>query len=158
MTKYYITGLADTLTEEVRETRRSPGYGHPVHQEVASGTGPCRACLEEFRVGEEERILFTYRPSTDNGNLGAPGPVFIHAQRCRQYRASSFPPGLRSLPLVIEGIAKDNRVPESRRVTGAEIDAALTDLLGNPEIEYLHVRHGVAGCHIARVSRGVRQS
>jgi hypothetical protein len=154
VTGYYITGLADTLTAEVRETRRSPEYGHPVHQEVAAGTGPCRACLEQFRVGEEERILFTYRPPTGNGNLGAPGPVFIHADRCQQYRASSFPPGLRSLPLVIEGIAKDDRVPESRRATGDEIDAALTDLLDNPEIEYLHVRHGVAGCHIARVHRG----
>ena len=154
MIEFHIAGLPDTLTEEVRATLRSPGYGHPVYQEVAAGTGPCRACLEQFRVGEEERILFTYRPTSDNGNLGAPGPVFIHARRCEQYRDSSFPPGLRSLPLLIEGIGKDDRIPVTRRVTGTEVDGVVAELLGDPHVEYLHVRHGEAGCHIARVNRG----
>jgi hypothetical protein len=108
-------------------------------------------------LGEEERILFTYRPVSDNGNLGAPGPVFIHAEHCTQYSGSSFPPGLRSLPLLIEAVATDNRVPVSRRVTGDEVDGALAELLGNPEVDYLHVRHGEAGCHIARVNRVQRQ-
>ena len=157
MIEYYIAGLDDTLTEEVRATGRSPGYGHPTYEEVATGTGPCRACLEQFRIGEEERILFTYRPPTDNGNLGAPGPVFIHAERCTQYRGSSFPPSLRTLPLLVEGVAKDNRVPVSRRVTGAEIDGALAELFGHPDVDYLHVRHGDAGCHITRVNRIQRQ-
>jgi hypothetical protein len=121
---------------------------------VASGTGPCRACLQQFRVGGEERILFTYRPGSENGNLGAPGPVFIHAEKCEQYRGSSFPAGLRSLPLIIEGIASDNRVPASRSVTGDEVDDALVELLADPEIDYLNVRHGEAGCHIARIHRG----
>ena len=156
MTAYYISGLADDFTEEVRRTMKSPEYGHPAHQEVAGGTGPCRACLEQFRVGEEERILFTYRPASERGNLGAPGPVFIHARSCQQYRGSSFPPGLKSLPLLIEGVARDSRVPETRRVTGEEIDAALNELLANPDVEYLHVRHGEAGCHIARVNRSTQ--
>ena len=153
MFEYHIAGLPDALTEEVRTTLRSPGFGHPIYQEVASATGPCRACLQQFRVGEEERILFTYRPRHDNGNLGAPGPVFIHAEQCQQYEGSAFPPGLRSLPLLIEGIASDNRVPVSRSATGGEIDDALAELLANPDVDYLNVRHGVAGCHIVRVNR-----
>ena len=154
MFEYHIAGLPDALTEEVRTTHRSPGYGHPTYQELASGSGPCRACLQQFRLGEEERILFTYRPRTGNGNLGAPGPVFIHAEKCEQYRGSTFPAGLRSLPLLIEGIANDNRVPLSRAVTGDEVDDALAELLANPEVDYLNVRHGEAGCHIVGVHRG----
>ena len=153
MTAYYMSGLADDFTEEVRRTMKSPEYGHPAVKEVAKGTGPCRACLEQFRVGEEERILFTYRPASDSGNVGAPGPVFIHAEACQQYRGSTFPPGLKSLPLLIEAVARDNRIPVSRRVEGTDVDTVLTELLANPEVEYLHVRHGEAGCHIARINR-----
>ena len=156
MTAYYMAGLADDFTDEVRRTMKSPEYGHPAYQEVAGGTGPCRVCFEQFHVGKEERILFTYRPASAGGNLGAPGPVVIHARRCQQYSGSSFPPGLKSLPLLIEGIARDNRIPASRKATGEDVDAALGELLANPDVEYLHVRHGEAGCHIVRIDRSAK--
>jgi len=151
---FHILGLPDELTEEVRRTLVAPEYGHPVLRELAAGTGPCRACLEQFHVGEEERLLFTYRPASGNGSLGAPGPVFIHAQTCRQYRGTVFPPGLRTLPLVIESRASDDRVPAARKVAGSAVEAVLEELFADPQVDYLHVRHGEAGCHIARVGRG----
>ena len=153
MAEYHILGLSNEVTAEVRRSLRAPEYGHPVLREVAGGTGPCRACLEQFKVGEEERLLFTYRPASGDGTLGAPGPVFIHASVCRQYRGTEFPPGLRSLPLVIEARASGNRIPAARMVSGTEVDRALDELFKNPEVDYLHVRHGEAGCHIARVDR-----
>jgi len=157
MSGFEIHGLTDDFTREVRETGKSPGYGHPVVRELARGTGPCRACLEQFRIGEEERLLFTYRPASTNGTLGAPGPVFIHADACLQYRGTDFPPGLRSLPLLIEARASENRVIVSCAATGAAIDGALAELLANPDVDYLYIRHGEAGCHIARVDRAKAQ-
>lgn len=154
MTGYHITGLTDDITEEVRRTLRSPGYGHPVHREVAAGTGPCRACLETFRPGAEDRLLFTYRPAGGAGTLGAPGPVFIHARTCTRYRGTSFPVPLLGLPLLIEARTADNRIPAVRAATGADVDRVLDELLADPDVEYLNVRHGEAGCHIARVDRG----
>jgi hypothetical protein len=47
MAVFHLLGLSDALTREVRKTRLSPGYGHPVVSETARGTGPCRACLEQ---------------------------------------------------------------------------------------------------------------
>ena len=154
MTGFHVLGLPEVLTGEVRQTGRSPGYGHPVFREVARGTGPCRACLEQFQVGEEERLLFTYRPASREGMLGAPGPVFIHARACPQYRGTAFPPGLRSLPLLLEAWATGNRILSARRVTGAETDAVIAELLKDPRTAWLHVRHGEAGCHIASINRG----
>ena len=154
MTVFHVLGLSDALTREVRQTRRSPDYGHPVVGELAGGTGPCRSCLEPFRVGLEERLLFTYRPASREGMLGAPGPVFIHTRECRQYRGTAFPPGLLSFPLFIEAWASGNRIHSARRVTGAETGEVLAELLGDPRTAYLHVRHGEAGCHIASVDRG----
>lgn len=154
LTEYHILGLDGDITDEVRRTRRSPQYGHPAHHEIATGTGPCRACLEPFRVGEEERLLFTYRPLLGNGTLEAPGPVFIHARPCTQYRGTAFPETLHALPLLVEAKARDNRIPEALRVSGRDVDPVLVRLLAKPEVEYVHVRHGEAGCHIARVDRG----
>lgn len=154
MREFHILGLSDELTEAVRRTMRSPEYGHPAVREIATGTGPCRACLEQFEVGVEERLLFTYRPAGADGNVGAPGPVFIHARDCTQYRGNVFPPALRSLPLLVEARAGENRVPFARRVSGEEIDAVLAELLADPQVKYVHVRNAEAGCHIARADRG----
>lgn len=151
--QFYLRGLDDHLTTEVRETLRSPEYGHPAMREVARGTGPCRACLGLFAVGAEERLLFTYRPAERDGTLGAPGPVFIHADPCPRYEGSTFPPSLRALPLLIEARAAENRVLGSRRATGEAIDEALEALLADPAVQYLYLRHGEAGCHIAKVER-----
>lgn len=151
--QFVVRGLDDHLTAEVRRTLRSPEYGHPAMQEVARGTGPCRACLGLFTVGAEERLLFTYRPAESDGTLGAPGPVFIHAEPCRRYVGSTFPPALRALPLLFEARAAGNRVLAARRATGEGIDEVLASLLADPAVDYLYVRHGEAGCHIAKVER-----
>jgi len=154
MAIFHLLGLSDALTREVRETSLSPGYLHPVLCETARGTGPCRACLEQFQVGKEERLLFTYRPTSRDGMLGAPGPVFIHARDCRQFRGTAFPPGLLSLPLLVEAWATGNRIHSARQATGSEVDRVVRELLEDPDTAYLHVRHGEAGCHIASVERG----
>lgn len=154
MTAFHILGLPDELTREVRETHRSPGYGHPTVSEVASGTGPCRACLEPFRMGEEERLLFTYRPPSRGGTLGAPGPVFIHAEACPQYRGGRFPSALASMPLMVEAWGAANRILAARETTGANAETVIAELLADLAVDHLAVRHGEAGCHITRVGRG----
>jgi len=150
---FHITGLPEALTREVRETLKSPGYGHPVLREVARGTGPCRACLDTFAVGEEERLLFTHRPPSQDGTLGAPGPVFIHANDCGRYDANSFPSGIRALPLFVEARAGGNRVLSAHEATGETIDAIIGELLSDGTVDFLHLRHAEAGCFIARVDR-----
>jgi hypothetical protein len=154
MQDYHIVGLTDEFAAEVRRTMRSPEYGHPAVREVATGTGPCRVCLRRFEVGLDERILFTYRSVVDEDTVGAPGPVFIHANACARYQDTRFPEDLYTLPVILEGRAPGNRVPRAVTVDGAQADGAIAELLAHPEVEYVHVRHGVAGCHIARVNRG----
>ncbi len=82
MASFIVYPVAREITHQARTTRRSPQYGHPVHEELAQGTGPCRECLRAFTVGAERRLLLTYSPFTGSSVLPQPGPIFIHADAC----------------------------------------------------------------------------
>lgn len=150
---FIVRGVSQEIADEVRRTRRAPGYGHPAHHEIAGGTGPCRCCLRTFVPGVDERLLFTYRPDGDDTTLMAPGPVFIHATRCEAYAGAGFPEGLRSLPLAFEARAGGSRVPGLSRADGSAAEREIASLLSRGDTGWLHLRHAEAGCFIARVDR-----
>lgn len=154
MRQIRIAGLSVELTEAVRSTRLAPGYGHPVLAEVATGTGPCRSCFGLFEVGREERLLFTYQPDSGARTIGAPGPVFIHSDECVRHEGTEIPASLLSLPLLLEGRASDGTVLHSERSTGPDTREVVDGFLGDPRVDFVFLRHGEAGCHIARVERG----
>ena len=151
---FTVRGIPQSLADEVRRTRVSPQYGHPTLLEVATGTGPCRCCLRPFVPGQEQRLLFTYRPQGEDGSLMAPGPVFIHAEPCEAYVDDGFPPGLRSLPLAFESRAARSRVlVVLTPATTQAPESCIERLLGEPGAKWLHLRHAEAGCFVARVER-----
>lgn len=149
--KYIVRGVPQEIADEVRHTRVSPGYGHPAHAEVATGTGPCRCCLRAFVPGVERRLLFTYRPPVP-GSLTAPGPVFIHADRCTAHAGDGFPEGLRSLNLAVEARASGSRVLDFAACVGT-LEQQIQRLFNTPGAEWLQLRHAVAGCFIATIER-----
>lgn len=144
--------IPQPLADEVRRTRKSPGYGHPVHEEIAGGTGPCRCCLRPFVPGVDRRLLFTYRPPARGGSLMAPGPVFIHADHCQAYEQENFPDALRGLPLAYEARTDGGRV-----IAVAGGDASPEEQLESlfaAGAQWVHLRHAEAGCFIARIEKG----
>jgi hypothetical protein len=150
---FKVRGVTQSVADEVRRTRVSPGYGHPAHEEIATGSGPCRCCLRPFEPGRERRLLFTYRPTGDDSSLMAPGPVFIHADHCAAFAGEGFPPELRALPLAFEARGLGSRVAELTTDSAASAEAQIERLLASAGNEWLHVRHAQAGCFIARVDR-----
>lgn len=83
----------------------------------------------------------------------APGPVFIHADHCEAFAGDGFPQELRSLPLAFEARASGSRVIgiSARQELSAEVQMSV--LFDESFAQWLHVRHAVAGCYIARVDR-----
>ena len=147
---YRVYAIPQSIADQVRSTMRSPGYGHPAHREVASGTGPCRSCLRRFRVGEDERILFTYQPFDDQG-LPSPGPVFIHAEACERHDGASLPSELTAIPLVLEAFSADGQSLGRLALGKREPEDAISELSIETGAEYFHLRHAEAGCFVARV-------
>lgn len=153
--EYIVRSIPQSVADEVRRTRLSPGYGHPAHLEIAAGTGPCRCCLRPFVPGVDRRLLFTYRPpdggKRNGSSLMAPGPVFIHAEHCEAFGETGFPEGLRELPLAFEGRAAGGRVTAVAMQPGLSPEQQLQSLLARADVEWVQLRHAAAGCYIASV-------
>ena len=153
MTAYWVTGIPEKSASQVRETLQSAQYPHPATVDVARGYGPCRSCLQTFRSGQEERILFTYNPFEGLDAYPLPGPIFVHRVDCQQYSGSAFPAGLRTLPLTFEGYGR-SRWPVSREAcTNEDVEGAIARLFAHPAVDYIHVRNTEAGCFIALILR-----
>jgi hypothetical protein len=152
MAGFRVLPIAAALAEEVRSTLKSPQYGHPAHVELAAGYGPCRACLQQFRTGKEDRILFTYNPFAGLDEYPSPGPVFIHAKSCASYdEAQIFPEELRSLPLTLEAYGENRWIIARERPSADEIEISVERLLRTSGVRYIHIRNTEAGCFIARI-------
>ncbi|HZU31506.1 MAG TPA: DUF1203 domain-containing protein [Candidatus Angelobacter sp.] len=154
MAGFRVLPVPATLAQSVRTTLQSPQYGHPAHVETATGYGPCRACLKQFCVGTEERILFTYNPFENLDAYPSPGPVFIHAQACEEFKEQgAFPEELRSLPLTLEAYGENRWIIARERPDDGAIESSIEKLLSMEGVLYIHVRNTEAGCFIASIER-----
>ncbi len=154
MTPYRVLAVSEKLARKVRETRKSPGYGHPVHAEVATGYGPCRSCLRDFEIGVERRLLFTLDPFFGIEDFPLPGPVFIHEDGCPRYpEHAGFPADVRSHDLTLVAYGKGRHQRAEERATGADVEPTVARMLARPDVDYVLVRDTPAGCYDFRIER-----
>jgi hypothetical protein len=154
MYSFQVVAISTKIAELVRSSMRSPGYGHPAHREVAAGYGPCRHCLRTFRVGAEERILFTYDPFHELGVTPLPGPIFVHAATCERHaEGAGFPDDLRQHALLLDVYGAERRLLAEEAVTAENVDTRIEDFLRRGEVQYIHARDKQAGCYDFRIER-----
>jgi hypothetical protein len=152
-----IVAIPTSVAQQVRETMRAPGYGHPAYTEVATGHGPCRHCLQTFRIGQERRILFTYDPFAGLQLPPLPGPVFIHEEPCARHpEDGGFPEELRSHELTLDAYGAARRLLEEEHVGEGNVEAALERMFARSDVDYVHVRDTEAGCYDFRIERTSR--
>lgn len=151
---FHVAAIPTKIVDLVRSTMRSPGYGHPAHVEVAAGYGPCRHCLRDFHVGEENRILFTYDPFHGLETLPLPGPIFIHAEPCERFSDNStFPGDIRSHRLTFAAYGAGRKLLAEVFVEDGQVEPVISRLFEREEVKYLHVRDTEAGCYDFRIER-----
>jgi len=153
MSNYRIISLTGELADEVRGARRSPQYGHPVYIETASGFGPCRLCLETFREGREERVLFTYNSFTGRRVTPQPGPVFIHLERCKRYEGPGVPSAFDRLRLQMDGYDESGRFLGSMVAEAGSAAETIERVFTDGAVSFINIRNAEAGCFVARVER-----
>ncbi len=151
---YRVRPLPAELVDEVRATRRSPDYGHPVHAQLAEGRAPCRVCLEKFRPGEDRRLLLTYDPFREvAAGLPLPGPIFIHEDRCSAWLDEGLPASLIDDRLTLTAYGSGRSLVDEARTSSADEVFEALELFAHQRCEYVHVRSTPAGCFLLQLDR-----
>jgi hypothetical protein len=154
MSKLKAIAIGSDLAEQVRQTRMSPGYGHPVSAKIATGHGPCRHCLQPFAVDQEVRLLFTFNPFDGVAPTPQPGPVFVHEVACQRYEETAgYPAALLPFPVVLDGYDSSQMVRRREFAAAGSQPDLLEEMLHDPLVQYVMVRDGAAGCFDLRIER-----
>ena len=140
MQPFRVIAIPKEIADSVRANRLAPGYGHPVHAEVASGHGPCRLCLRDFAVGKED--------------LPLPGPIFIHERACERYpERGGMPADSRRHGLTLNAYGRGRRLLAQEYVRDGAVESVAARLLAVRDVDYIHVRDTHAGCFDFAVER-----
>ena len=150
---FKVIGIPQNIAQKVRETMKSPQYGHPAFSDIAKGYGPCRLCLKTFNEGKEERILFTYNAFEGVSDLPLPSPIFVHKDECERYEANEFPKDLRNLPMALEGFGKESLLVLREKIDEKTIEKKINQMFELENVDYINLRNTQAGCFIARIER-----
>ena len=154
---FRVVPVTAEVAREVRQTRKAPRYGHPAHQEVASGYGPCRVCLKPLAVNTDEVLLVTYDPFVEHEPFPLPSPIHIHADTCYPYPdADRFPDRLRFIPMTLNAYGAGAVLVDQVRIDDAmegRLEHGVEWLFANPAVTFVHVRNTAAGCFIVHLDR-----
>ena len=150
-TGFRVAALPAGELERIR-ARGVDDFGNALEPEtVTAGGAPLRCCLRDAEPGERI-VLIAYRPATIAGPYAEVGPVFVHAQACGGYADEDrYPEGFRARNQLLRAYDERGRQVENVVVDGPAADRAITDLLGRPDVAYLHSRNVLAGCYMFAV-------
>ena len=147
-TGFRVAALPPDQLERIR-AHGVDDFGNPLEPVTVTGPGtPLRCCLRDAEPGERV-VLLAYRPAAVGGPYAEVGPVFVHAEACDGYADEDhYPEGFRSRQQLLRAYDARGWQVENVVVDGPAAERAITDLLGRPDVAYLHSRNVLAGCYM----------
>lgn len=158
MNKFKIVPLSKALAQQI-STEMADGFGNPVIEELATGSGPCRVSLKPFVKGADMRLLFKHSPFEIENAYNQPGPIFIISKDVDEYSdVHRFPPELKadkqSFPLSLIGYNQHQLMVLTKLLGNNDVDELIVELFSqHPEVVYLHARNARACCYICKIER-----
>ena len=158
MNKFKIVPISKAYAERIKQSMKD-NYGHPVVEQTATDSGPCRVSLKPFEKGVDKRLLLTHSPFEVENAFNQPGPVFISGADVEEYSdIYRFPPEIKankkSFPLTLIGYSKAQQMVSTRLVGDDDVEELIAEIFDHqPEVNYLHVRNAQACCYICKVER-----
>ncbi|MBA2918497.1 DUF1203 domain-containing protein [Sphingomonas sp. MAH-20] len=139
-----LFALTDAELEE-RQARQVTADGRPAF--------PCRATLEDAGAGE--RLILVNHVSHDvAGPFRSSFAIYVResAERPAVFR-DTLPPVFATRTLTLRAIDGDGMLVDAVLVPGADADAAIRRLFGNPHIAQIHAHYAAPGCFAAKIVR-----
>ena len=150
MPAFTITALPASLVDQARCAALADG----IAVEVTSNDDapfPVRCCLHDA-AADEGVLLVSMQPRSGDSPYAAPGPVYIHRDRCDGYsRHGEVPQILRGRTLSLRGYTDEHMITGTAVVAGDDVEGAAQQLLDVPGTAYLFVHFAGPGCYACRI-------
>jgi hypothetical protein len=151
MPAFTISPLPASLVEQARSAALADGTA----VEVTSNDDapfPVRCCLHDA-TAEEGVLLLSIQPRSGESPYAAPGPVYIHRDRCAGYHPpkGDVPQILRGRTLSLRGYTDEHMITGTAVVAGDDVETAAPQLLAVPGTAYLFVHFAGPGCYACRI-------
>jgi Protein of unknown function (DUF1203) len=150
MPAFTVSPLPASLVDQARSAALADGTA----VEVTSNEDapfPVRCCLHDA-TAEEGVLLLSMQPRSGDSPYAAPGPVYIHRNRCTGYSSrAEVPQILRGRTLSLRGYTDEHMITGTAVVAGDDVERAAQQLLDVPGTAYLFVHFAGPGCYACRI-------
>jgi len=150
MPAFTVSPLPASLVDQDRSAALADGTA----VEVTSNDDapfPVRCCLHDA-TAEEGVLLLSVQPRSADSPYAAPGPVYIHRDRCAGYHLQgNVPQILRGRTLSLRGYTDEHMITGTAVVAGDDVETAAQQLLAEPGTAYLFVHFAGPGCYACRI-------
>lgn len=114
---------------------------------------PCRVSLQDAEVGEEV-ILVHYEHQSADSPFRSSDAVYVRNNvEQGQFEMNEIPELFRHRLMSVRGFSEGHYLVDADAVEGTELETILDQILGNPNVDYIHLRYAKSGCFAARVER-----
>jgi Protein of unknown function (DUF1203) len=138
-----------------REGTDGHGNAFDAYPAIGDGGEPLRCCLRKAREGESIALI-SFAPFDHVSPWTEVGPVYVHAERCDGYDASTgLPDELRTGPRLLRTYNADDTMNYAHNTLvdeGEDLEVVLDDLLSLPDVATVHVRTVLPQCFLYAVT------
>jgi hypothetical protein len=150
MPPFTVSPLPASLVDQARSAALADGTAVEVTGND-DAPFPVRCCLRDA-TAEEGVLLLSMQPRSGGSPYAAPGPVYIHRDRCAGYSPrGEVPQMLRGRTLSLRGYTDEHMMTGTAVVAGDDLEDAAQQLLHLPGTAYLFVHFAGPGCYACRI-------
>jgi hypothetical protein len=150
MPPFTVSPLPASLVDQARSAALADGTAVEVTGND-DAPFPVRCCLRDA-TAEEGVLLLSMQPRSGGSPYAAPGPVYIHRDRCAGYSPrGEVPQILRGRTLSLRGYMDEHMITGTAVVAGDDLEDAAQQLLRLPGTAYLFVHFAGPGCYACRI-------
>ena len=149
---FHIVPLPAEIAEAARRAVNAGAADHALVTVDSPESAPCRHCLRWAQPGERV-ILFPYAAIPSGQPYSETGPIFVHADECQRYSATSeYPADFRN-GRVFRAYDSKYNIIDAQVMNGSEPEVLIEMLFQNPDTAFVDVRSATRGCFTFRVQR-----
>lgn len=152
---YRIRGLSPAPFAHLYGLNKAALAAHGVERCIADAPSsyPDRIEMRDAQVGEA-LLLLNHMHQPAASPYRASHAIFVIEGAIKTYDAvDAIPEVMAHRLLSLRGFNAAHKIADGRVVAGSDADAAIRDMLADPQVQYIHAHNAAHGCYAGLIER-----